>query len=265
LRNALYNKSRRAEAVAALALARDLATAAGDADGVTLAIFYQMWDAIEQGRFEDAESLDAEYRQRPSPPEVYSRPGDVAFWRCYNLFQQGLLTEEDWGNVHMQFVFLGLHAEWNLERNRPDEVLDDVDQALQIANRVGASEREYHDLRAWALAKLGYHNESRAELNKGVYGRFAAEVYLVLGERSQVAWCARNTYRWAWGAGPPYIQWYDLERSKALLKQVGEAEPQLPPFDPTTVPPVPFETEIRAAIAELNAKKEKREKPDPAQ
>jgi hypothetical protein len=62
-----------------------------------------------------------------------------------------------------------------------------------------------------------------------------------------------DTYRWAWGEGPPYIYWYHLERSRDLLKRLGEPEPQLPPFDPSKVKPIPFEKEIRAAIEELNA------------
>lgn len=70
--------------------------------------------------------------------------------------------------------------------------------------------------------------------------------------------CALNTYRWAWGEGPPYIHWYTLERSKALLRELGEPEPQLPSFDPSKVKPVLYEAEIRAAIARLRANKEAR-------
>jgi hypothetical protein len=64
-----------------------------------------------------------------------------------------------------------------------------------------------------------------------------------------------NAYRRAWGEGPPYIMWYDLARSRALLRELGEPEPQLPPFDPSKVKPIPYEAEIRAAIAKLQAEK----------
>src|SRR4051812_14449734 len=53
--------------------------------------------------------------------------------------------------------------------------------------------------------------------------------------------------------GLSVIEWYYLERSRALLRRLGEAEPQLPPFDPSKVPPVPFEKEICAAIERLRA------------
>ena len=48
-------------------------------------------------------------------------------------------------------------------------------------------------------------------------------------------------------------------RCKAILKELGELEPQLPPFDPAKVRPIPYEAEIRAAIAKLKAEKAKRE------
>ena len=45
------------------------------------------------------------------------------------------------------------------------------------------------------------------------------------------------------------------------MQQLGEPEPTLPPFDPTKVEPIPYEAEIRAAIAKLNAEKAKRTPP----
>jgi len=41
-------------------------------------------------------------------------------------------------------------------------------------------------------------------------------------------------------------------------RELGEPEPQLPPFDPSKVKPVPYEAEIRAAITRLKAEKETR-------
>ncbi|HEX3527935.1 MAG TPA: hypothetical protein VH988_12795 [Thermoanaerobaculia bacterium] len=35
------------------------------------------------------------------------------------------------------------------------------------------------------------------------------------------------------------------------MTELGEAEPQLPPFDPTKVEPIPYEAEIGALIEEL--------------
>src|SRR5262249_43146746 len=123
-------------------------------------------------------------------------------------------------------------------------------------NRLGTPSPGYHTLRAWALAKLNRADDARAELATGNQRLFAAEARLVLGDREQARICALNAYRWAWGDGPPYIHWYYLERSKALLRELGEPEPQLPPFDPSKVKPIPYEAVIRAVIARLKAEKE---------
>ena len=153
-------------------------------------------------------------------------------------------------------------AEWDLTDGRACQALEAIDQALQITNKLGTPSPGYHDLRAWALARVGRTVDAHAELAVGERRLFAAETYLVLNERDRARECALNAYRWAWGEGPPYIDWYGLELSRALLKQLGEPEPQLPPFDPTKVPPVPFEKEIRAAIERLRAERAAKAKTD---
>jgi tetratricopeptide (TPR) repeat protein len=269
LRVTLINLSRRSEGVTTLSLARGLVEAAHDEDGVSMAINDQTIEAIQQGRFVDAEVLDAEFRKRPKPPPALYTPGDGEFWHCLSRFYQGKLTDEEWQegydltvrhrNVRMQYVFLALRAEWDLSENRNQRALEAIDQALQITKKLGTPTPVYHDLRAWALAKLGRTADARTELEVGSQGLYAAETYLALGEREQARKCALNAYRWAWGEGPPYIHWYYLERSRALLKQLGEPEPKLPPFDPSKVQPIPYEKEIRAAIERLKAERAKKE------
>jgi tetratricopeptide (TPR) repeat protein len=266
------NLCRRAEGVAALSLARELSEASKYEDGVTVAVHFQMSDAIHQGRFAEAEALGAEFCQRPQPPMHLYRPGDAEYWPCVNKFCQGKLTAADWQagydlavrhrNVLRQYLFLALRAQWDLGEDRPERALEAIDQALQITNKLGTPRRDYHDLRAWALARLGRLADARAELQEGEHLLFATEAHLVLGERDQARACALNAYRRAWGEGPPYIHWYELERSQTLLRQLGEPEPQLPPFDPSRVPPIPWEQDIRAVIQRLRAEREKQQKDD---
>ena len=158
-------------------------------------------------------------------------------------------------------MYFSLKAEWDLEHNCAERALDAIDQALQIVNKLGTPKPGYHDLRAWALARLGRPTEAHTELQLGEQRLFAAKTHLVLDDREQAKSCALNAYRHAWGEGPPYIHWYYLNRSRELLQQLGEPEPTLPPFDPTKVEPIPYEAEIRAAIAKLNAEKAKRTPP----
>ena len=71
---------------------------------------------------------------------------------------------------------------------------------------------------------------------------------------------ALKAYEHAWADGPPHIRWWELERSRQLLARLSVSEPQLPPFDPSKVEPIPFEAEIRAAIEELKAERAKKKK-----
>jgi tetratricopeptide (TPR) repeat protein len=254
---------RRSESVAASTLARELAEAADDQEGVFRAISFQMDIAFEQGRFADASKLYAEFRRRQElPGSIYLR-GSAEHSHCVGQFYLGHLTESEWQagynlsvehrNVFATYHFLALRAEWDLSIGHPHRASEAIDRALQITNRLGAPRRDYHDLRAWALARLNRPGGARAELASGEQRLFAAETYVALGDAERARECALNAYRWAWGEGPPYIHWYQLERSRALLSQLGEPEPQLPLFDPTKVAPIPFEKEIRAAIERLRA------------
>ncbi|HEY7021026.1 MAG TPA: DUF4062 domain-containing protein [Ktedonobacterales bacterium] len=82
----------------------------------------------------------------------------------------------------------------------------------------------------------------------------AVEVYSALGETTEAKQHIDVAYRQAWADGPPYAFVYELGRIRTALQTLGLPEPQLPPFDPSRVPPVPDEAEIRAFIEELNRK-----------
>jgi hypothetical protein len=258
--------NRRAESAAALAL--DLAKASKDDHGVSVTVHEQAVDAIDQGRFADGKRLLDNFHARSLPPIHFYRPGNAEYCSCLSQFYQGTLAEADWWrgyelavhhrNVQGQHSFHSLRGEWLLARDQHGPALDAIDEALKIVNRLGTPRPEYHDLRAWALAKLGRGADACTELANGEQRRFAAEAWRILGSRERARICALNAYRWAWGEGPPNIKWYDLERSRALLRELGEPESQLPPFDPSKVKPIPYEAEIRAAIARLKEGKGKR-------
>jgi tetratricopeptide (TPR) repeat protein len=79
----------------------------------------------------------------------------------------------------------------------------------------------------------------------------AVEVHVAFGEPAEAKLYVDTAYREAWANGPPYAFHFELQRIRAALKACGLLEPQLPPFDPARVPPVPDEAEIRVFIAEL--------------
>jgi tetratricopeptide (TPR) repeat protein len=255
----------RAQAAVTLDLARELAEVANDEDGTTMAIFLQTNNFIRQGQFVDANKFDVLFRQRKQPSINLLSPGGTEYWRSFAQFYQSQFTVADWEagfelttkhrNVFTMYKYLALKAEWLLEQGEIVVGLEAIDQALAIINKLGSPEPGYHDLRAWALAALGRKSDALLELAKGERQLFAAEAYCILGDVRQACECALNCYLWAWGEGPPHIEWYHLQRSKKLLEVLGEPVPVLPPFDPSKVPPIPHEDKIRAAIAELKAKK----------
>ncbi len=79
----------------------------------------------------------------------------------------------------------------------------------------------------------------------------AVEVFTALGEQAEARRHVDAAYREAWADGPPYAYFHELQRIRAALQTLGMPEPQLPPFDPAKVPPMPYEAEIRAFIADL--------------
>jgi hypothetical protein len=129
--------------------------------------------------------------------------------------------------------------------------LDAIELARAIVRRTGEPAPRHLGIGALALARLGHTEEARDALAEST-PLFAAETWLALGDREQTRACVREAYPRAWADGPPYAHWYQLERCRELLAELGEPEPQLPPFEP-----VPFEAEIRAAIEKLKAKRAK--------
>jgi hypothetical protein len=54
---------------------------------------------------------------------------------------------------------------------------------------------------------------------------------------------AERAYRLAWCDGPPFAYHWGLEKARALLKELGAGEPEMPPFDASKFEPMP-EVEI---------------------
>jgi hypothetical protein len=75
------------------------------------------------------------------------------------------------------------------------------------------------------------------------------------GDRDKAVAHARSGYTWYWNDGPPYSWHWELERCRKVLRELGEAEPQLPPYDPSNIIEEDFEPEIRRLLAEHAAGK----------
>jgi tetratricopeptide (TPR) repeat protein len=88
---------------------------------------------------------------------------------------------------------------------------------------------------------------------RGPYTLFHADAYNVLahierdaGERAKAVEAATEAYRLVWCDGPPFAYHWGLEKARALLKELGAGEPEMPPFDESKFEPMP-EVEIDPA------------------
>lgn len=250
-------------ASAAIMIAKEISTRVEDDDGITGSILDQAWTAIVSGRFDEGDQLLREFHSRPVPSYSTYRPGDAEHWHCFNQFQQGKWNVEEWNqalevsigskNVLQVHRLLALRGNWFFRQGWPQDALNDFDEALKIANRMGMYVPEYHDLRGWVLASIGRREEAVEELEQGQQREVAGWAWRCLNEPEKAQECAMNGYRHAWGEGPPYIHSYCLEQSRTLLRELGVPEPQLPAFDASQVPPIPFEAELRELLPTIKS------------
>lgn len=73
-----------------------------------------------------------------------------------------------------------------------------------------------------------------------------AEVERDEGNREAAVEAARKAYGLAWCDGPPFAYHWGLEKARALLKELGAGEPEMPAFDESRFEPMP-EVEIDPA------------------
>jgi hypothetical protein len=270
--NTLYDLNQLGLSSVVINFAHELTVAIQDSDAIMYAYLLLWRGAVQSGSFEVAAIIRHHFIGMQTQAAVYFQHGSSEHIDCAVAFWHGELTNSGWQSgyqctvqhrrINYQHQFLSLRCEWLLTLSPPvaETALEAIDDALKMVNRNGTASPAYHDLRAWALAKLNRPDDAKAELARGEKRLYAAEAWKALGDREEWLACTLNAYTWAWGEGPPYIHWYTLKRSRELLAELGHPEPKLPDFDPTKVKPIPYEKEIRAAIERLKAEKAEREK-----
>ncbi len=85
---------------------------------------------------------------------------------------------------------------------------------------------------------------------RGPYPLFHADAFNVLaqverdeGNEAAAVEAATRAYKLAWCDGPPFAYHWGLEKARALLRELGTEEPEMPPFDESKFEPMP-EVEI---------------------
>jgi len=245
----------------------ELALEAGSVEAVTRRLFDIMVNWVVRGQWAEAEVAYQKFTARPTPARPYYRIGTAEVWLCWLRFQQGTLRQKDLEealavaaqakNAFGQRMLHEVWAEFALQENDPANSAQAAERALAIARKGGAPALYAQGCLARALAMQGRYSEAQRLIEETQVPLIdAAEIYSQLGDKEKAKEFGLRAYKWAWADGPPHIHWWELERSKRLLAQLGVPEPKLPPFDPSKVEPIPFEAEIRAAIEKLKGEKE---------
>ena len=223
------------------------------------------------GEWEEANAiwahLDSMGRKWPNsdyPPgwaEVYY--SQIQFW-------QGTLTEgtlataealaQNGRNRGAIRYLHSLRGEWRLEQGQWTLAAESLHEAVRMARTVGQTDAEAETQLALAKFHLGsladprHEAEQLAQLKKPAH-RALVELWLAIGDREQAKKHALAAYRWAWADGEPFVRRYELNKSRALLEQLGAEIPNLPPYDPAKDEKLPWEDAVVAAIEELRAEK----------
>jgi tetratricopeptide (TPR) repeat protein len=251
----------------------------GDKEDLALACLRRFSISVVVGNFDAAKQWWTEFDGLPRPQsrDRYGQgegEGSLALLRFY----QGCLNEElllevqhlargDNNRVGIRGVH-GLRGEWKLSLGRWAKAASAFEEAIRMTREVNLSTWVYEARLALAQAKLGRIREGREtadRLSESGLDVSLAEFYLALGDREEARKHVYATYEWAWADGEPYVNWWYLQRCRKVLKELGQPEPQFPPFDPATAKPFPFEAKLLAYVEKKRKEKEEKEENEKAQ
>jgi uncharacterized protein DUF4062 len=199
------------------------------------------------------------------------RPGQAELHYAQFLFWQGLLTEEHLTKAEelardgkCRRVIRGIYqlrGEWQLEQDQYALGAENLHEAVRMAREVGQTDAEAEAQLALARFHLGQlpeprHEAERLAVARKPFHRGLAELWLTIGDHERAKKHALAAYEWAWADGEPYVRRYELDKARALLEQLGEAIPDLPPYDSAKDERLSWEDDVVAAIAELKAESE---------
>jgi hypothetical protein len=147
-----------------------------------------------------------------------------------------------------------------LEQGEWQLAVESLQEAVAMAQAVGRRNPSSETQLVLAKLHLGQLVEPRAaaELlakSSDVSHLDLAALWLAIGDRAQAQHHALAAYQRAWGDGEPFVHRYELNKSRALLEQMGVEIPNLSPYDPAKDEKLPWEDAVRAAIDELRAEK----------
>ncbi len=264
-----------ASAERAWEMALELATAAGDGDGIAWGHLALLGIYSDTGQWKKAEAEYAAFNENPPTYQTTLWQASAEKYRAKTLIYREMDASETldkaWelaveaSDALSQRQIHQWRGEEALQKGEINAAAEHFQNAITMARQHGSSElANYEGCFARALVLGGEKKRARQIIGEALAQQYkeefhdlynsAAEVYLALGERETAREYAIKAYKWAWADGPPYVWWWDLERAKKMLDTLGEPYPDMPTFDESKVKKIPHEDEIRAFVEELKAK-----------
>lgn len=205
-------------------------------------------------------------------------PGLAEFRFARTRFWQGNLREEFLGQAEQlardgrerQIIrwIHGLRGTWRLEQQQWELASESLHEAVRMARAVGQTDTvaetqlAFVKFRLSPLADARHEAERLAKLKEPAHLALA-ELWLAIGDREKAKKHALAAYRRAWADGEPFVHRYELNKSSALLEQLGADIPNLPAYNPAKDEKLPWEGAVAAAIEELRAEKAAEKKAEP--
>lgn len=209
-------------------------------------------------------------------PRDMCPPGEQESLRAANLWCQGKSPREPLAMAErlardararsVLLRVLQVRGEFSLAEGAANDAVAAFDEAARLKRASGLVDLDTESWLALASARAGQQANPRAEAERlqaaGAKGYALARLWQEAGDLTQARAQALVYYREAWAAGEPYVWRFYLERARKLLADLGEPEPQLPPYDPARHPPFDWEDEVLTVIRELEARKAERNADD---
>lgn len=208
---------------------------------------------------------------------VVYRSGSAEYLYALFHFHQGILQQEQLDTA-FQLAKQGnsrnvirslywLQGNWQLNQANWQAAADNFGEALRMAREaylIDASAETGLALTKYHLGQLAEPEQEATRL-EGLKIRdnyLLARLWQAMGNKEKAKERALQAYTIAWGSGEPYVHRYNLKQATALLQELDEPIPQLPPYDPDKDEKFPWEGKIEAAIAKLQAEKAAKKKED---
>jgi tetratricopeptide (TPR) repeat protein len=271
-----------AEAARLLSLASEIAEARAEDDQIFSSKLSFFLFSADLGDREAADRLWHELDGMPLPQNraIY-RFGTLECFRAIDLFYRGELTEDVLAraqtsarNGRNRYAIENLNflrGEWCLAQREPALAVESFAEGVRMSSQVGDEVTSFEVPLALARLRAGMdfdiqreaerlsravsvsdtihiRSKARAELALG-------ELWHALGEHDSAVEHSLRAHSMATADGEPYVWRYYLDRTRALLAELGATLPEEPRYDPSTTPSYPWEKDVRAVIERLRAER----------